>query len=233
MNQDHHLAAAYALDALTPDERQRYEAHYPTCEICAAEVSDFRETAALLAAAASELPPPSLKAQVLAEVGTTRQIPPLVPEPVADLAERRRRNVPRPVVLATAAAAIVALAIGFVSLRDTTRNTTVDDLLAADDTIITQLDGGNGTVSVAWSASRDQVAVLGTGLTQPPPEQTYELWLLTETGAEPAALFTPARGAISAVFDVADIDSTGWGITVEPAGGSPQPTTPILYAGTL
>ena len=42
---DHQLAGAYALDALTGEERREYEEHYPTCEICTAEVAEFRATA--------------------------------------------------------------------------------------------------------------------------------------------------------------------------------------------
>jgi len=53
----HHLAAAYALNALDEIERGEFEAHYPTCSICSAEVADYRETAALLAEATATPPP--------------------------------------------------------------------------------------------------------------------------------------------------------------------------------
>ena len=71
MTQDlHHLAAAYALDALEPDERAAFEAHYPSCEICSREVVEFRQTAAVLAAQTATPPPADLRAAVMAEVRT-------------------------------------------------------------------------------------------------------------------------------------------------------------------
>ena len=44
----HRLAAAYALDALDPGERNRFEAHIGNCSDCRADVVGFRETAAQL-----------------------------------------------------------------------------------------------------------------------------------------------------------------------------------------
>ena len=42
MNADlHHLAAAYALDALDDIERHEFERHYPTCDICSGEVEEL------------------------------------------------------------------------------------------------------------------------------------------------------------------------------------------------
>ena len=38
---------------------------------------------------------------------------------------------------------------------------------------------------------------------------------------------------MSTVAPIEDLDSTGWGITLEPAGGSDEPTLPIIYAGSL
>ena len=42
----HHLSAAYALDALDERERMAFEAHYPSCDVCRADVIDFRDTIA-------------------------------------------------------------------------------------------------------------------------------------------------------------------------------------------
>ena len=40
----HHLAGAYTLDALDDDERRAFEEHYPTCDICRAEVEDIHQS---------------------------------------------------------------------------------------------------------------------------------------------------------------------------------------------
>ncbi|MCU1362028.1 MAG: anti-sigma factor, partial [Ilumatobacteraceae bacterium] len=88
----HHLGAAYALDALDERERSAFEAHYPSCEVCRADVIEFRDTITHLAEGSATAPPVGLKAKVMADIGQTRQLSPLLPASVIDLAERRRRR---------------------------------------------------------------------------------------------------------------------------------------------
>lgn len=234
MNADlHHLAAAYALDALDADERAAFEAHYPSCEICAAEVVDYRETAAVLAGAASTPAPASLEDKVMAEIARTRQIPPMVPDRVVDLAERRRTRTRRAGLAAAVAAAVIAV-VGFaVSLRGTETDE-FEAVIEAPDAVVASLEGDTGALQVVWSPGRDQVVVMGSGLPHPGAGNIYELWFLLDEGVAPAGLFTPnANGIIRAVLDVDDIDGGGFGVTIEPDGGSEQPTGAVLYAGMV
>ncbi len=228
----HHLAAAYALDALSPEEHQAFEAHYPTCEICSAEVADFRATAAELAAGTAREVPAGLKDRVMAEVSTTRQVSSIVPDRAVDLAERRNRNAPRSIVLAAAAAAIVVL--GAIGAIRATRTSDFDQVAAAPDATTIQLAGATGTIEVIWSKERDQVALVGDGLADPGPGLVYQLWFLLgdDAGVAPAPTFSPEDGSIETVLDVEDIDGIGWGVTLEPEGGSDEPTGDVLYAGT-
>lgn len=230
----HHLAGAYALDALDPDERAAFEAHYPTCEVCRADVGDHRETAAVLAAATASSPADALKDRVMAEIATTRQISPLLPDRVVDLAERRRARGRR----AGAAAAVAALVVAVVGLASIAFRADTDDLeavLAAPDAVVATLDGdAGGTLQLVWSAERDQVALLGHGLPVAAPGQAYALWFLLADGVAPAGLFAPdERGSLRSVLDVDDLRGNGFGVTIEPAGGSDQPTTPVIYSTTL
>lgn len=73
----HTLTGAYAVDALPDDEREVFEQHLLACDACAQEVTELQATAARLSDAAFELPPPSLRDRVLAEIDATRQEPPL------------------------------------------------------------------------------------------------------------------------------------------------------------
>lgn len=227
----HHLAAAYALDAVDADERRRFEAHYPTCAICAQEVLEFRETAAILAGGVAVPPPADLKAQIMAEVGRTRQLSPVVPDPFA----ARRRLRPRAAALLATAAAVVLVAVGSVALvgnRGPGSDVEVVDLLAAPDVRLATLEGESGTLQVVWSPARDEVAVVGAGLADPGPGRTYELWFLLDDGVAPAGLFEPGSGGtIREVLAVDDIDGLGFGVSIEPDGGSPQPTGPVLFVG--
>jgi len=225
----HHLAAAYALNALDEIERREFEAHYPTCSICSTEVADYRETAALLAESAATPPPSDLKARLMAEIGNTRQIAPIVPERVVDLAERQRRNQPRQRVLALAAAAIVAV-VGFVGgLQFSRSGDAGDDVLVAADAITLPLEGSAGDARVVWSASEDRAVLVASGLGDPGEGNAYELWLIDADGANPTGLFTPdSDGNVTIDLPLDGRDPTAWGITIEPDSGSDQPSEPIL-----
>lgn len=223
----HHLAAAFALDALDEAERIEFEAHYPTCEICRIEVDQFRETAASLAAAAATPPPARLQRAILEEVSRTRQESPVL-APVVSLDARRRRRMS---LLASAAAVAVLVAGAALLVRDGA--SPVEEVLASPDAVVTTLDptpdGPAGTFQVVWSPERDRVAVIANDLPDPGPGQVYELWAIVDDTPVPAGLFTPADGSLRAAADIDDVDAVAWGVTVEPAGGSDAPTTPVLF----
>ena len=85
-----------------------------------------------------------------------------------------------------------------------------------------------------WSDELDQVAIFGNELAVTGEAKTYELWFVEDDGVVRAALFDPATdGSIRIVLDIDDISPIGWGVTIEPAGGSDQPTGEILYFGTF
>lgn len=225
----HHLAAAYALDALTPDERAGFEDHLRDCDVCRADVDDFRETAGRLAGASAVAPPSALRADVLAEIGRTPQDPPA--ESVDELAVARRRRRPVPLLLASAAAVALVVVGAAIGLRGGTSG--VDDVLAAADAVVTPLDltpdGEAGTFRVVWSPGQDRVAVIGDGLPDPGADRVYELWAIVDGTPVPAGLFEVDDGAVRDVADIDDVDPVAWGVTIEPAAGSEAPTTPIVF----
>ncbi len=225
----HHLAAAYALDALDESERRAFEAHYPTCAICSAEVNDYRETAAHLAEVSVTPTPADLKARVMAEIATTRQIAPVLPDRVVELAERKRRNQPRQRILAMAAAAIVAI-VGFVGgLQLAGSNSDPDAIFAAADAETLQLDGDAGTARVVWSPSEDRAILIASDLGDPGAGRAYELWLIDADGPNPTGLFAPdADGNVRVELPLDGRTPAAWGITNEPDTGSDQPTGDIL-----
>ncbi len=239
MNEElHHLVGAYALDALDTDERAAFEAHLGTCELCRADLVEFRATAAEIAVATRSTPPADLKARVMAGVATTRQVSPVVPDRVVDLAERRRRNVARPRLLAAIAAAVVFVAgiAGAASLVGRSADP-AGELAEAGDAIVVDLEsaeGAPGTIRVVWSPEEDRANVIGDGLADAGTDRAYALWFLNADGTvAPAGLFTPDDGEVDVTLDLDDIDGIGWGITIEPSTGSEQPTTPVIYSGTV
>ena len=68
MDDHHELTAAYALDALDPRERERYENHLATCESCREELASFWAVSGALAhAAGGPSPAPALRERILAQ----------------------------------------------------------------------------------------------------------------------------------------------------------------------
>ncbi|MCB0968237.1 MAG: anti-sigma factor [Ilumatobacter sp.] len=222
----HHLAAAYALDALDPDERAAFEAHLEHCESCRADVADFGAVAGELAGATAVAPPAALRDRVLADVAETRQERPVVRR----LDEPRRRQ--RSTMLLAVAAAVVGLIAGAaIVLTMSDRGSGADEVLSAADAITMPLEGTDGSVRVVWSDELGRAVVVGSGLPDPGEGREYELWAIVESGPVPAGLFTPDDGSVEEVFDL-DPSATSpaaWGVTNEPEGGSPAPTGDILY----
>jgi anti-sigma-K factor RskA len=236
----HHLGAAYALDALDERERMAFEAHYPSCEVCRADVLAFRATLTQVAAAQSTAPPTSMKARVMAEVAQTRQLSPLLPDRVSDLAERRRRRQRTIGSALGVAAAIVLLVAGVAVLRGDEESPTyaaaLAEVMESPDAQLVSLaagdSGADGTVKVAWSSDGERAVLIADGLAVAPEGSVYELWLIAGGVPQPMRVLQQTDdGTLRAVVDIDDAPEA-WGVTIEPAGGSPAPTGEILFLGT-
>lgn len=95
MNPDTHaLAGAYAVNALTDEERRSFELHLELCADCRAEVAELRAAAAALTTDVELAPPPALRASVLSAISQTRQLSPLTETPPAP--ERSAEGAPQP-----------------------------------------------------------------------------------------------------------------------------------------
>jgi anti-sigma-K factor RskA len=234
----HTLSGAYALHALADDERTAFERHLAGCPACAQEVDEFTATAARLGLATAEPPRPAVRADVLRRIVAVRQDSPRAGLPVRPgRGTGRVRPLSRWVLAACLAA---AAAFGGTTVwqyeraqdaRDVAGRAqrTADDLaavLAAPDarTRNARLPGGaRGTVVV--SASRDAAVFVSSGLAEPPRGKVYQLWFDDGGTMRSAGLMDPRPGGRSVLLDGPVGRATGMGITVEPAGGSSEPTS--------
>ena len=69
-----------------------------------------------------------------------------------------------------------------------------------------------------------------------PPQQTYQVWLTRDTERSSAAVFTvDTTGKATVRLHAPDAirNYREVGVTVEPAGGSPWPTTARIIGGAL
>jgi anti-sigma-K factor RskA len=91
------------------------------------------------------------------------------------------------------------------------------------------LDGGaDGRMTVAMSRSENQMLLLTDGLSNPPSGHDYQVWAGHDGSMVSAGFLTPEGGdARLAVSDFGNADQIA--VTVEPDGGSPQPTqSPVM-----
>lgn len=220
----HSLMAPYALDALDPDERDRFEAHLDQCVDCQVEIAGFMATAVRLGDAVSHTPPPALRDRLLAEISTTPQQRPVV----SSLSERRtlRRALPR---LAVAAAFLIGAvgAGGYVvehqnATEEHDQNVAISSVLSADDvsTQAKSFDTG-GSVKLYSSASADSAVIIAKGLPSPGTGKVYQVWMIDQGGPTSQGTFTTNGQMI--MKGVAGADRIA--VTVEPSGGSKQPTS--------
>ncbi|MGH3432635.1 MAG: anti-sigma factor [Thermocrispum sp.] len=241
----HTLTGAYALNALSDSERAAFEEHLAECQSCVKEVAELQETAARLGGAVATPAPASLRADVLASIGLVRQLPPEFDDvTTADLADTvvplpRRRWPTALTGMAAAAAVIVAVVLGVQVIGlgdelDRTRaeladaqsgNAELTAVLSAPDARVVSSGGRTGGALVL-SERLAKLAFVPREMKAPAEGKAYQMWLIGKDGVHSAGLMTDTDHAV--VADMRE-EASRFGITVEPAAGSRQPTTePVL-----
>ncbi len=219
------LIAAHALHALDADDERRVASHVADCPECRAKLREMDAVAGALAYAAPRVtPPPELRTRVMA---TVRPVTPAVEPAAAAPPLRARRRAgwwPRLALVAipALAAAVLALGIWNLSLRDQLANTRHD--FAAGVTV--DLPGiGNAVATPSGSVT------LYTSAPAIPAGKTYEAWVISGSTARPAGLFGAGSGHFTLTQHVNPGDTIA--VTVEPAGGRPQPTSKPVALGRV
>ena len=242
----HTLTGAYAAQAVGPEEAAAFEEHLADCPSCPQETRELLATAARMGEAEFVAPPAELKARIMAEVARTRQLPPpagLETPAVSDLAEAAARRRNRLLVLV--AASVAALAIigggiaGGVAYRANQHSRQVEasdaaiaSVLSAPDARTVGATGPDGSHGSAVVSDLKHAAVFtASGWPKAPSSKAFQLWVIDPSGARSAGLLTRKPDGTLAPVYTRDVPATGanFGVTVEPAGGSKQPTTkPVL-----
>ena len=229
----HTLAGAYALDALDGQDRQRFERHMAGCDACAQEVTELRETTARLGTATAVSPPLGMKAKVLAAATRTSQHTPAVPR----RSTRRAVLVAAPAMAAAAALIVIATIFGLASSdanqrldQAQQRNQAIAAVLTATDaTMMTRPVTGGGHATVVMSHHMDALVFTAADLPALPASQCYELWLSGPGGDRPAGmLIVSGHGMVSPVITGRLRAGDHLMLSVEPLGGTPRPTTPMM-----
>ncbi|MFF5793340.1 anti-sigma factor domain-containing protein [Paeniglutamicibacter sp. NPDC012692] len=269
------LTGSFALNALDDSERDEVLQHAEASEAVRDEIDALQETAALLGLSAEPVQPPArVKANIMAAIRNTPQLPPVQTEaeepaaPVAETppaestAENTQPESASPIHEPTAkapaagkmnqrmfalAAGVLLIASGVLtgvvvnqhaqqelleqqlSALNDQRAELTKILTASDVKSKTQRMDDGARVTLAYSAAEGMMAVTTEGLPTLPSDKGYELWLISDTGAVSAGMVTGTKTDGMVMVSGSMEGVTHFGITVEPASGSPAPTTdPIM-----
>lgn len=232
------LLGAYALDAVPEDEAQLLEEHLASCPRCRHELSVYLESAVALGSTGREAPD-GLWQRIAA--GLEEQPPPL--RLVRQAGVHRRAWSRAAIAVAGVAAAAIAFLGWDVAHLDAqvghlqsamSRSGLVQAAQAAAlspnsrHVVLTTSRGSDRTEVVI--APGGQAFVLSSDLPRIGGQMTYQLWGLA--GRRLVSLGLLGQTAAPSVFRVNGRVSALM-ITVEPAGGVPAPTTPVVVRATL
>ena len=199
---------AFLLDELDASVHDEVDRHLESCDACLRSHAATAETLAALALAAPPVAPAAaLRARVLAAAETAPTRSPAHRRPV-----RSRRWAPRLVPVALVAAIAAAVLV-------------VAHPTAPDGRIAT-FSNAAGTLRVAGGSAQ----VASFGLAPAPPGRSYELWVL-RPGEQPRPAGLVRAGDHPAIADVREGDRIA--VTVEPAAGSPAPTSAPVAVATV
>jgi anti-sigma-K factor RskA len=107
-------------------------------------------------------------------------------------------------------------------------------LTAPDATMITARVKGGGTATIVMSRHARALVFAAAGLRALPSSTCYELWLMGPGGDKPAGMLPGSRHGMTGPVIASGVGSADrLGLTVEPAGGSPHPTTVVLLTLAL
>ena len=248
----HALAGAYALDAVSEADRARFERHLARCETCRQEVRGLHEATARLGASAAIRPRAELKARALRAAAGTRQLPPATRDGPGPRGSSRwpatagswlwhRRWLPQATTALAAAFLAAAVAMGALAIgaqhridADQARGHAIAAVLGAPDvTMLTARVRTGGTATVLESRRQHALVFTAARLRPLPAAEQYELWLMGPEGIRPAGMLPRPRAGMTGPLLVSGMAAGDRvGLTVEPASGSPQPSSrPILMIG--
>jgi anti-sigma-K factor RskA len=189
---------------------------------------------------------------VVAATAPSYAAAPAAPSNVVPLQRRSRATWMTGLVAAAAVIAAVALGGWAIQNRNDAheaqaRSTTLSSKLAAATTAAARLTevlaapdvktashtfatGGSGTVVL--SASEGRALLLAKDLPALPSGKVYEAWTLKKHTV-PAGTFVAGQNQTVLSLPSSTVDASAVAVTVEPAGGSQQPTTEPIFAVNL
>nr|WP_296770100.1 anti-sigma factor [Rhodococcus sp. (in: high G+C Gram-positive bacteria)] len=230
-------AEVYALHAVDPAEEAEIEQDLASVDDTARVqfnilVSEIQETLALVSVLDAADAPADLRARVLQEIPGIAQLIPTAStvSNVASMSRHRERksNRWRTAMMAAAAAVVVAVGGGVVATQvmgNDPTPTQAEQIAAAPDVQeATAAFPGGGTATISYSRGSDSAVVKLDGVAAPAAGKDYQMWFVDgaprSVGLVTSDQLTGGDDTVIGGMGAA----TNFAFSLEPAGGSPQPT---------
>jgi len=221
--------AAYALGVLSPVEAAAVESHLQTCEQCRAEYEYLRPAVTAVAYSAEACrdessggvaASPLLKARIMRRVRT---------EAAAARPARRSLGTGYAVAAACLAIAIFAALAAFSLNRRLHQELAQSALQSQTIADLTSPESAHYRFARGEVVTHaDRLYLTMHGLATPPAGRVYQAWTLEKGAARvaPSSTFVPANGGAAVLrLPESATNVVAVAVSVEPEGGSQQPTT--------
>ncbi|HID50628.1 MAG TPA: hypothetical protein EYP41_01145 [Anaerolineae bacterium] len=216
------LIPAYALGSLDAAEAVTVSQHLAGCAECQAELAAYEAVVDTLPAAAPVLAPsPALKKRLLAQVQSKREGKTAV-SPQPTFWQRISHALRQPRWQTAVALAALILIIGGLFLWQQTNQSAPTEIVLTGTEAAPE---AQGVIQVAGNGREGILTV--SGLPPLSPEQQYQLWLIDDGQRVSGGLFSvSADGRTTLTIHAPQplTEFSAFGVTIEPAGGSPGPT---------
>ncbi len=208
------LLAAYALDAVDDGERAQVEGHLQECSSCVNELKTYADTTVWLSEGLQISPPTQLRGRLLEQVA----------QEAAVVRPMRRTSRPAQWLAGVAAAGLIAAGgWGIWAAVDEDLSPTQQVVQAAD-AVQHEASVDGHTLTVVTSEEQERAVLLSTDLPDLEEGQVYQAWFMRSEGVIDSAGVLPDPGA-DAELSGDPQGSTALALSVEPEGGSQQPTS--------
>jgi anti-sigma-K factor RskA len=232
------LIPAYALGAADPDESRIVEAHLVACATCRDLLAEYRDLSGDLLFAAPAMAAPA---------GITERMRERLTPVRHEAAPRAWWTRLRGALLVPALAAAVLLLL-ITNIYWFGRMNRLDRQVAQQASLVASLANAPAIAlraeasspyaqGVVYKSTDSQAALLCVyGMPALPSDKAYQLWLIKDGKRESGGVFQVSANGfgflmVKPAHPLTDYSSVG--ITVEPIGGSPAPTSPRVLGGNL
>jgi anti-sigma-K factor RskA len=242
MNKENHVVEhlpGYVLGSLSTDDYEQVAEHLAICSTCCAEMHTYEELVSQLALSVPQVTPPStIKEDVL-----TRIAKPSKESKQGDRISWRERLFKsfQPLTLGWGAVSLlIIIGLGISNLLLWRHINTLRGLKPAPILNVINLSGTDVTPLASGLLVVSKDGNHGTLVVDDLPtlneEQQYQLWLINNGQRTSGAVFSVGSDGYGSVWVDAPeplITYSSFGITIEPAGGSPGPTGDKVLGGGL